>query len=63
MIFGPVWPSATHPDTPAAGIEALALIARSVNVPVIAIGGVTEARVVECLGAGAAGHAAIGMFR
>jgi hypothetical protein len=29
---------------------------------VIAIGGVTEGRIVECQAAGAAGYAAIGMF-
>jgi thiamine-phosphate pyrophosphorylase len=62
VIFGPVWASASHPASAPAGIEALAEVARTLRIPVIAIGGVTEGRIAECHAAGAAGYAAIGMF-
>jgi len=63
VIFGPVWTSASHPGTAPAGISALAAVARAVRIPVLAIGGVTEARIAECRSAGAAGYAAITLFR
>jgi thiamine-phosphate pyrophosphorylase len=63
LIFGPVWPSPSHPDARAVGIEALAVAARGVRIPILAIGGVTTERVAECLDAGAAGYAAIRLFR
>jgi thiamine-phosphate pyrophosphorylase len=63
IIFGPVWESPSHPGSPPAGIAALELVARSVRIPVLAIGGVTAERIAECHAAGAAGYAAIGMFR
>jgi thiamine-phosphate pyrophosphorylase len=63
VIFGPVWESASHPDLAPAGISALQAVARSVGIPVLAIGGVTEDRIELCLAAGAAGYAAIGVFK
>ena len=63
VIFGPVWHSATHPGAAAAGVDALARVARAVKVPVIAIGGLTDARIAECEAAGAAGYAAIRLFQ
>jgi thiamine-phosphate pyrophosphorylase len=63
VIFGPVWASTSHPDSPPAGIAALEEVAHSVLIPVLAIGGVTEQRIAECHAAGAAGYAAIGMFK
>ncbi len=63
LIFGPVWPSPTHPGALAVGIDALAAAARAVRIPVLAIGGVTRERVSDCLSAGAAGYAAIRLFR
>ncbi len=62
VIFGPVWESASHPGGRAAGTAALARVATAVRIPVLAIGGVTEERIAECLAAGAAGYAAIGLF-
>jgi thiamine-phosphate pyrophosphorylase len=62
VIFGPVWESPSHPGTDAAGPTALALVVKSVGIPVLAIGGVTEARVAEILASGAAGYAAIRLF-
>jgi thiamine-phosphate pyrophosphorylase len=63
VIFGPVWPSPSHPEEKSQGIGALAEVARSVRVPVLAIGGVTSERAEECARAGAAGYAAITLFR
>ncbi len=62
VIFGPVWPSASHPASAPAGITALAEVAHALRIPVLAIGGVTEERIAECHAAGAAGFAAIGLF-
>jgi len=62
IIFGPVWQTASHPGTRPVGVAALQLVVRSVRIPVLAIGGVTEDRIEECRAAGAAGYAAIGMF-
>jgi len=62
VIFGPVWASASHPDSFPVGIEALAEVAHALEIPVLAIGGVTEERVAVCRDAGAAGYAAIGLF-
>jgi thiamine-phosphate diphosphorylase len=62
VIFGPVWPSPSHPDEKARGTRALAEVARSVNIPVLAIGGINAERVNECADAGAAGFAAISMY-
>ncbi|MEO8743975.1 MAG: thiamine phosphate synthase [Candidatus Dormiibacterota bacterium] len=62
VIFGPVWSSASHPEASPAGVEELARVAKSVRIPVIAIGGMTAERIEEVRVAGAAGYAAIGMF-
>ena len=63
VIFGPVWSSASHPRSEPAGVEALSRVAAALNIPVLAIGGVRDNRIAEVHAAGAAGYAAIGMFR
>jgi thiamine-phosphate pyrophosphorylase len=63
VIFGPVWRSESHPDGQPVGLAALERVVQAVGIPVLAIGGVTIERVAECHAAGAAGYAAIGMFR
>jgi thiamine-phosphate diphosphorylase len=63
VIFGPVWTSTSHPDVEPVGVDALSDVARMLRIPVLAIGGVTEARIAECEAAGAAGYAAISLFR
>jgi thiamine-phosphate pyrophosphorylase len=63
VIFGPVWESPSHPSSPPTGVAALELVSRSVRIRVLAIGGVTVERIAECHAAGAAGYAAIGMFK
>lgn len=63
IIFGPVWASSSHPGVAAVGLDALADVAHAVGIPVLAIGGLTEERIADCLAAGAAGFAAIRMFQ
>src|SRR5439155_9865593 len=62
LIAGTVFPSASKPRAALLGCDGLAAIARSVDVPVLAIGGITESRVDAVVQAGAAGCAAIGLF-
>lgn len=59
LIVGTIWPSASHPDGPVAGIELLRAVA-ALGTPTYAIGGVTVARAAEARDAGAWGVAAIG---
>jgi thiamine-phosphate diphosphorylase len=63
IIFGPVFASASHPGGTPAGLGALAAVALAVRIPLVAIGGITEERIDDCMAAGAAGYAAIGLFR
>jgi len=62
VLFGPVWPSRSHPTAAPRGIDALSEVSAALHIPVLAIGGVTQARIAECRTAGAAGYAAIGLF-
>jgi len=62
LVFGTVFPSASKPGAPAAGVEALSSVAAAVPLPVLAIGGVTLERARALAGSGAAGLAAIGLF-
>ena len=64
VLFGPVFETPTHPGREPLGIEALAEAARTLAIPVVAIGGVLDhARGAACLAAGAAGYAAIRLFQ
>jgi thiamine-phosphate pyrophosphorylase len=63
LIAGPVFPSASKPaQAPLLGIEGLRSIVKAVDLPVLAIGGITGERIGEVAAAGAAGFAAIGLF-
>ena len=63
LMFGTVFPSSGKPDGhPVAGLEGLRAACARSPLPVIAIGGMTEARAAEVASAGAAGLAGIGMF-
>ncbi len=64
IFFGPVFdtPSKRAMGQPQ-GVARLAEICRSVTIPAIAIGGVSEENARECISAGAAGIAAIRMFQ
>jgi thiamine-phosphate diphosphorylase len=54
VVFGAVWAPGSHPGE-AAGLEALREVCAGAAVPVIAIGGITPARVAACIEAGAHG--------
>jgi thiamine-phosphate pyrophosphorylase len=63
LVFGPVFPTSSHPGREAAGLQVLEEVAAAVRIPVLAIGGIDLARAQVCLAAGAGGFAAIGYFR
>jgi thiamine-phosphate pyrophosphorylase len=58
-VFGPVFSAKPRP----VGIDALREAVRTVSLPVIALGGVTESNAPDCTDAGAAGIAGISMFQ
>ncbi len=60
LIFGTVYPSATHPGEATAGLEGLRRMTAATILPLIAIGGMTTARVGEVRAAGAHGIAVLG---
>ena len=64
VFFGPVYetPSKVSFGAPQ-GIDKLAEVSRSSRIPVLAIGGITEANALACLRAGASGIAAIRVFQ
>ena len=60
LVFGPVYETPSkRPYGPPQGLAALRRVAGAVDRPVIAIGGITPARVAEVLGTGAVGVAVI----
>ena len=60
VVFGPVYDTPSkRPYGAPQGLDALAKVAGRVRVPVVAIGGITPARVAEVRAAGATGVAAI----
>jgi thiamine-phosphate pyrophosphorylase len=60
VIYGPVYETPSkRPYGPPQGLDRLAAVARGLRIPVVAIGGVTPARVKEVRAAGARGVAAI----
>jgi thiamine-phosphate pyrophosphorylase len=63
LLFGTVFPSAGKPDGHrTSGLDGLREACARSPLPVIAIGGMTEARADEVMAAGAAGLAGVGMF-
>jgi thiamine-phosphate pyrophosphorylase len=64
VMFGPVF--APHSKASALrprGLSALAEAAKAVQIPVLALGGITTANAQDCLNAGAAGIAAISLYQ
>lgn len=61
ITLSPIFESQSKPGYgPALGLERLAAIAGQVEIPVLALGGVTEATAASCLTAGATGFAVMG---
>jgi thiamine-phosphate diphosphorylase len=60
LTFGNVFATDSHPGAPAKGVVVLRTIVEMLDVPVLAIGGVTPENVTEVLAAGCAGVAVIG---
>ena len=60
-VFGPIFQ--TGAKGPPTGLSRLADAARAVNLPVLALGGITAANTADCLAAGASGIAGISMFQ
>ena len=59
LLVGTMFPTASHPDQPPAGISLLRAVREAVSIPLIAIGGVTPERVAACVQAGAQGVAVL----
>lgn len=59
VTFGHVFPTSTHPGVPPRGLQQLATIVESVNVPVVAIGGITPDNLNDVLATGCGGVAVI----
>jgi thiamine-phosphate pyrophosphorylase len=63
-VFGPVFlPLSKSSDLPALGLDALTRAASAVQIPVLALGGVTQENAASCIAAGAAGIAGISIFQ
>lgn len=60
LTFGNVFPTESHPGVPPKGVEELARVVRAVDVPVLAIGGITLENLDLVLETGCAGIAVIG---
>lgn len=59
VTFGHVFPTWSHEGEPPRGVATLAEVVAAVDVPVLAIGGITAERVAEVLATGCAGIAVI----
>ncbi len=63
LFVSPLYPTASHPGTPALGPRKARRIAAGLNLPVIALGGMTPRRYRRLRMAGFAGWAAIDAWR
>lgn len=60
LVFGSVFPTASHPGSTPGGLEALRNVTREISIPVFAIGGITPENARQCLDCGAHG---VGVIR
>ena len=64
VFFGPVFESISKPGYGSKhGLEALRWVCSQVNIPVLALGGVTKENTASCVEAGAAGVAGISLYQ
>jgi thiamine-phosphate diphosphorylase len=61
-VYGPIFATRSHPDVQPIGVDALAAATLAVQLPIYALGGVTEQNAPLCIAAGATGVAGISMF-
>jgi thiamine-phosphate diphosphorylase len=62
VLLGSIFATPSHPGRQPLGLRALAEVAASLRIPVLAIGGIDAGRARACAEAGAAGFAAIRYF-
>ena len=60
VLLSPVFPTGSHPDAAPLGLRRLAMVCRSLRIPVLALGGAGPATARRILNTGAAGIAGIG---
>jgi len=62
VFYSPIFPTRSHPRAEPVGLASLQEICTQVQIPVFALGGITETTEDECLAAGARGVASIRRF-
>jgi len=62
VVLAPVLKTKSHPDTPPLGWEQFTDLVTQINLPVYALGGLTQANLIQAHKAGGQGIAAIRAF-